>query len=78
MTSEDSPIGRLLSAVDPDSDGLIFALAEGGAPENGSIVVYPDGSYLYSPGPNYSGTDTFEYEVSDGQGGTATATVNKT
>jgi cyclophilin family peptidyl-prolyl cis-trans isomerase len=30
----------------------------------------------YRPGPGFTGTDTFFYTISDGRGGTATATVN--
>ena len=32
----------------------------------------------YTPNANFNGTDTFTYEVSDGNGGTAQATVTIT
>ena len=39
------------------------------------MVVNADGSYTYTPNANFNGSDTFEYSVSDGNGGSDTATV---
>lgn len=63
----------LCNDVDPDGDALSATLQSG--PENGTVTVRPDGSYTYVPNPGFSGTDTFVYEVSDGNGGTDTAEV---
>ncbi|OTG85747.1 tandem-95 repeat protein, partial [Acinetobacter sp. ANC 3832] len=41
----------------------------------GTITFNPDGSYTYTPAEGFSGTDTVKYEISDGQGGTATGTL---
>ncbi len=35
------------------------------SPANGSLVINPDGTYTYTPNPNYFGTDSFEYEICD-------------
>ena len=45
---------------------------------NGVLVLNADGTYNYTPAAGYVGTDSFEYEVSDGNGGTDTATVTIT
>ncbi|MCR8551206.1 Ig-like domain-containing protein [Salipiger sp. P9] len=63
--------------TDPDGDMLIVDRL--GDPENGSIELTEDG-LLYQPNADFVGTDTFDYRVSDGNGGsdTATVTVNVT
>ena len=72
---EDQAFSGQLQATDPDNDALSFAVAEGGAPGSGSVVLNPDGTYTYTPDPDFHGTDSFTYVVSDGRGGTTTATV---
>lgn len=60
---------------DPDQDSLTisnFTQASHGA-------VYSDGTTLtYVPDPLFTGTDTFSYTVSDGEGGLDTASVSVT
>jgi hypothetical protein len=46
--------------------------------DHGTLSLAADGSFLYAPDLNFFGTDTFIYEVNDGQGGTDTATVTIT
>jgi Ca2+-binding RTX toxin-like protein len=75
-TSEDQPIDDRLTAADDDEDTLSYALADGGAPGHGSVIIHADGTYTYTPTADFSGSDSFAYTVSDGQGGTATATVS--
>ncbi len=43
-----------------------------------SMVSIDDGKVLYKPDANYYGDDSFTYTISDGNGGTDTATVNVT
>lgn len=33
---------------------------------NGSLTLNPNGSFAYTPNPNFNGADTFRYRVSDG------------
>ena len=77
-TAEDTPVGGSVAGndSDPDGDPLTYTLVTG--PTKGSITFNTDGTYSYQPAPNVSGTDTFVYQVSDGQGGTAQATVTIT
>ena len=45
------------------------------APTKGQVVLNVDGRFVYTPGPNFSGTDSFVYSLSNPQGGTSSATV---
>jgi len=47
-------------------------------PSNGTVVLNADGSFTYTPNTNFIGVDTFEYEISDISGLTATAIVTIT
>ncbi|MDH4383463.1 MAG: cadherin-like domain-containing protein, partial [Gammaproteobacteria bacterium] len=62
------------AAFDADGDNLTYALA--GAASHGVVSVNPDGTFDYTPEANFNGDDTFQYLVSDGQGGTAIYSVN--
>ncbi|EAT15688.1 tandem-95 repeat protein [Desulfuromonas acetoxidans] len=42
---------------------------------NGSLTLNADGTFTYTPDENFSGNDSFVYQISDGAGGTAQATV---
>ena len=68
--------GVLLGDDDPDGDPLTAALAAD--PSHGTLTLNPNGSFTYTPDANFFGTDSFVYQVSDGQGGTDTATVTIT
>jgi hypothetical protein len=69
-------LGVLLNDHDPDGDPL--AATKVTDPTNGTLCLDRDGSFTYTPNADFYGTDRFVYEVSDGQGGTDTATVTIT
>ncbi|WP_103103015.1 retention module-containing protein, partial [Pseudomonas sp. LFM046] len=73
-TDEDTPIQGQVTAADQDGDSLTFSL--GNNPGNGTVVVKPDGSYVYTPNPDFNGNDSFTVIVDDGNGGTDTITVS--
>jgi hypothetical protein len=60
---------------DVDEDTLTAALAT--YPTGGTVILNPDGSFTYTPYPGTT-TDSFDYSVSDHNGGTDTATVSIT
>ncbi len=77
-TDEDTPsapIAVLANDNDPDGDTLTVTSAT--AP-NGTVVINPDGTLVYTPAANFNGIDTITYSISDGNGGTSTATVEVT
>jgi subtilisin family serine protease len=79
VTDEDTPgtVNVLANDSDPDGDPLtVTSLSPTAA--NGSVTCTPAGLCTYTPNPNFNGSDSFTYTVSDGQGGTASATVNVT
>ena len=66
-------IDVLSNDADPDGDALqITGVSQG---TNGSVTVNANGTLTYTPGTNFQGSDVFTYSVSDGNGGTDTATV---
>ncbi|MBO9645142.1 MAG: retention module-containing protein, partial [Pseudacidovorax sp.] len=75
-TPEDTPIAGRVNATDIDGNLLTYSAA--GNPQHGVVVVNADGTYVYTPAKDYNGPDSFTVTVSDGQGGTTTATVNVT
>jgi len=75
----DEDTGRLISiaeilghASDPDGDTLTVDAVSAAA--MGTVSLGPDG-ILYTPPAEFSGTDSVEVTVSDGMGGTDTATL---
>ena len=58
---------------DPDGDTLTVTSHTGGA--NGTVDCAASGACTYTPASGFTGSDSFAYTVSDGEGGTAVATV---
>jgi VCBS repeat-containing protein len=69
---EDQVAEITLETDDVDGDSLTYTFS---TPAHGTVVG--GGALIaYTPDPNFNGTDSFTYTVSDGHGGTATATVD--
>jgi hypothetical protein len=67
-------ISVLANDIDVDGDNLTVVSVTQGA--NGTVNITGGGKMLsYKPRNGFTGTDSFSYTVSDGKGGTATATV---
>ncbi|RIX82857.1 tandem-95 repeat protein [Acidovorax cavernicola] len=75
-TNEDTPVSGQVTGSDVDGDTLTYT--KGSDPSHGTVTVNPDGTYTYTPGANFNGTDSFTVTVSDGKGGTTTSTVTVT
>lgn len=51
---------------DLDGDTLAFSVVQG--PSHGSVVLAPDGTFVYVPTAAFAGIDSFTYRASDGAG----------
>ena len=76
-TAEDTPTDVDVLANDADADGDPLTITAFTQPEHG-IVTLVAGSLRYAPAANFNGSDSFTYEISDGQGGSDTATISVT
>ena len=56
--------GVLANDSDPDGNSLNVVLVSG--PSVGVLVLQSDGSFSYAPAPNFVGSVTFAYQVTDG------------
>jgi len=68
--------GVLANDRDGDGDSLTATVEPGNGPANGTLLFNADGSFSYTPDPDFNGVDSFVYTVSDGFGGTKTGVVN--
>lgn len=67
------PLGVLANDIDVDGDVLTALLVTG--PLNGHLSLDPNGSFIYTPDPDYNGGDAFTYRASDGEYTSNLATV---
>lgn len=65
--------GFLSNDYDPDGDS--FSVTSGLLPDNGDLALQPDGSFTYTPDPDFTGTDSFQYRIRDSGGLTAPLTT---
>ena len=61
---------------DPDNDSIFIASVTRGV--GGDVTLNPDGTVTFTPDPNFNGSATFTYTVSDGNLLSAPATVTIT
>ncbi len=62
--------GTLPAASDVEGDGASYALAADAA--HGAAIVNADGSFSYTPGADFNGSDSFSFSVLDANGGFST------
>ncbi len=77
VTAEDTALAiktSLLLGNDSDADGGTLSVTSVQGETHGSAVL-SNGVITFTPEANYNGEATFQYTVSDGKGGTATANV---
>ncbi|AFU43992.1 structural toxin [Acidovorax sp. KKS102] len=69
-TPEDTVSRGQVQVTDPNAGALTFE--KGSDPTNGTVVVNPDGTYEYTPSPNYFGEDSFTITARDSAGQVST------
>ena len=74
-TAEDMAVSITLTASDPESDPLTFAVVSG--PTNGTLSGAAP-NLTYTPNPNFNGADSFTFTASDAALTSAPATVSIT
>ena len=74
---EDHSVTINVLGNDTDANGDTLTVTAAASP-NGSVTINPNGTLTFTPAANYNGPATITYTVSDGHGGTDTATVNVT
>ncbi len=57
-------------------DGDTLSVISTTTPSNGTVIINTDGSLSYTPNNTYTGSDSFSYSISDGNGGTDAALVS--
>lgn len=62
-------------ANDSDADGDPLSVSASTQPANGTATCSATGACLYSANAGFTGSDSFTYTASDGNGGTTSATV---
>jgi Concanavalin A-like lectin/glucanases superfamily/Bacterial Ig domain/Calx-beta domain/Putative Ig domain len=65
IVQEDTAFNGLLPAYDPEGDMLNYRIIDNSS--NGTVQLDPNGSFIYTPYPDVYGSDSFSYQVNDGQ-----------
>lgn len=74
--TENEPLVANVLDNDSDVENDILAIQELlTQPSNGRVDIDEDGRFTYTPDTDFVGTDTFQYIVNDGNGGSAIGTV---
>ncbi|HEX6829487.1 MAG TPA: Ig-like domain-containing protein [Burkholderiales bacterium] len=77
-TAEDTPVNIPVLANDTDADGNVLTVTGVSGATNGTATVNADGTVRFAPALNFNGTGSFNYAISDGNGGTASSSVTVT
>jgi large repetitive protein len=62
-----TPVSGVVLINDFDTDGgtLTVSTTPISSPMNGTVVLNPNGTFIYTPNPDFIGQDTFRYKVCD-------------
>ena len=79
-TAEDNASGATaIGADDPENDTLTYSEKPGFEAANGTVTFDQiNGTFTYTPDPDYNGPDSFTILIDDGNGGTAEQVVSVT
>ena len=77
VNTQVTTVDVLANDTDPNQ-GDTLSVQSFTQPDNGAVIDNGDGTFTYTPDLNFNGVDTFDYTVSDGNGGTDVGTVSVT
>jgi hypothetical protein len=73
--TEDTDLSATLTATDPNNDTVTFERT--GDPSSGTVLSFTaDGAFVYRPGADFNGSDSFAVRVVDSQNNATTGTVS--
>ncbi|MBM6594153.1 Ig-like domain-containing protein [Microvirga pudoricolor] len=75
VTNEDVAITGSVGASDYDGEALAYTLKAGSAPTKGVVQLNADGTFVYTPGQDLNGNDSFTVVVTDARGASAEKTI---
>ena len=75
-TDEDTPLNDSLACTDVEGDTLTYAEVAG--PSDGTLLLNPDGTFTYTPDPDFNGSDSFTFTADDGSAVSNVATFTIT
>ncbi|MES2788320.1 MAG: Ig-like domain-containing protein [Planctomycetota bacterium] len=76
--NEDTYLIGSVSSLGYDADGDPLTYLVITPPAHGILTLSPDGTFIYIPNANYSGTDSFTFKANDGQVDSPVATFSIT
>ncbi len=71
-------MGGAILVNDSDVDNAELTAELVNSPTKGTLELLPNGTYTYTPNPNYNGSDSFTYRATDGSLSSNLATVSIT
>lgn len=79
-TAEDNAsAATAIGASDPDGDTLTYSEKPGAGAANGTVTFdQSNGTFTYTPDPDFNGSDSFTILIDDGEGGTTEQVVSVT
>jgi hypothetical protein len=77
-TNEDNSVIVNVLSNDSDGDGDLLVINSVTQGSSGTTAIISGNRIMYVPNPNFNGADSFGYTISDGKGGSSSATVSVT
>lgn len=77
-TQEDTAFAGSVAGLGSDADGNTLTYSTAATAKHGILQFNISGGFVYTPNPNYSGSDSFTFRANDGTSNSNTGTFNIT